>query len=181
MSLKSFSAAFAATLAFSTAAFADSQIMVHDAYARSANPKAGAAFMHIMNHGDEADRLIAVKSDVSARTELHTHAEDANGVMKMMEVKEGFEIPAGGVHMLKRGGDHVMFMGLNAPFEDGATVPVTLVFEKAGEVLVDVAVDQKRKPKHGHSGHDHSGHDHSGHDHSGHDHSGHDHSNHGDH
>ncbi|CUH76841.1 hypothetical protein TRM7557_01089 [Tritonibacter multivorans] len=165
MSFKSLCAATAATLALTTAAFADSQIMVHDAYARSANPKAGAAFMHIMNHGDEADRLVAVKSDVSARTELHTHKEDANGVMKMMEVKEGFEIPAGGMHMLKRGGDHVMFMGLNAPFEDGATVPVTLVFEKAGEVVIDVAVDQKRKPKHGgaHGGHDHSGHDHSNH------------------
>ena len=165
MSFKSLCAAAAATLALTTAAFADSQIMVHDAYARSANPKAGAAFMHIMNHGDEADRLVAVKSDVSARTELHTHKEDANGVMKMMEVKEGFEIPAGGMHMLKRGGDHVMFMGLNAPFEDGATVPVTLVFEKAGEVVIDVAVDQKRKPKHGdaHGGHDHSGHDHSNH------------------
>ena len=166
MSLKSLSAAFAAPLALSTAAFADSQIMVHDAYARSSNPKAGAAFMHIMNLGDEADRLLAVKSDVSARTELHTHKEDANGVMKMTHVEEGFEIPAGGMHMLKRGGDHVMFMGLNAPFEDGAIVPVTLVFEKAGEVVVEVSVDQARKAKHGgHEGHDHSGDDHSGHNH----------------
>ena len=162
MSLKSFPAAFAAILALSTAAIAESHIMVHDAYARSSNPKAGAAFMHIMNNGQETDRLLAVTSDVAARTELHTHKEDVNGVMKMTHVEEGFEIPAGGMHMLKRGGDHVMFLGLNAPFEDGTTLPITLVFEKAGEILVEVSVDQTREAKHsdGHEGHDHSGHDH---------------------
>ena len=114
MSLKSFPAAFAAILALSTAAIAESHIMVHDAYARSSNPKAGAAFMHIMNNGQETDRLLAVTSDVAARTELHTHKEGVNGVMKMTHVEEGFEIPAGGMHMLKRGGDHVMFLGLKA-------------------------------------------------------------------
>lgn len=166
MSFKSIAAAVAVTLALTasvtTAAFAEGQIMVHDAYGRASNPKAGAAFMHIVNTSDAADRLVAVKSDLAARTELHTHSEDANGVMKMREVEEGFVIPAGGMHMLKRGGDHVMFLGLHAPFEDGAVVPVTLVFEEAGEVIVNVTVDQSRKAKadHGHSGHNHSSHNH---------------------
>lgn len=165
MSFKSFTAALAATITLSGVALADhvAEIVVHDAFARSANPKAGAAFMEIMNHGESDDRLIAVKSDVAARTELHTHKEDANGVMKMLHVEEGFALPAGQTLMLERGGNHVMFMGLKAPLENGDTVPVTLVFDKAGEVTVEVTVDQERKPSH--PAHDHSNNDHAGHDH----------------
>jgi copper(I)-binding protein len=131
------------------------EITVSDAYARASNTKAGAAFMVIENSADEADRLIDARATVSARVELHTHKENGDGIMQMIHVKDGFEIPAGGKHMLMRGGDHVMFMGLNAPFEQGATIPVTLVFEKAGEVAVDVIVDLQRKPQHGMMKHDH--------------------------
>jgi copper(I)-binding protein len=48
-----------------------------------------------------------------------------------------------------------MFMGLVEPFEQGETVPVTLIFEKAGEIALEVTVDQERKAKHL-DGHDHS-------------------------
>ncbi len=139
----------AATL--TTAAWAQDSITVEDAYARSSgkSAKAGAAFMMIQNAGEADDRLIAAESDVAARVELHTHQVDANGVAKMIHVEEGFVIPAGETHMLKRGGDHVMFMGISAPFEQGATVPVTLIFEKAGEIEVDIPVDLERKGNHG--------------------------------
>lgn len=140
----------AMAMGFGAAAWAEG-IVVEDAYARASTPtaKSGAAFMVLMNTGDQDDRLVAAKSDVAARVELHTHREIADGVMKMMEVEEGFAIPAGGTHMLARGGDHVMFMGLNEPFADGDTVAVTLVFEHAGEVAVEIPVDLNRKPEHG--------------------------------
>ncbi|CAD0184948.1 hypothetical protein RUESEDTHA_01831 [Ruegeria sp. THAF57] len=143
----------AVTLA--TAAWAQDSITVEDAYARSSgkSAKAGAAFMMIQNLGETDDRLIAAESDVAARVELHTHQVDDNGVAKMLHVEEGFVIPAGETHMLKRGGDHVMFMGISAPFEQGATVPVTLVFEKAGEIVVDIPVDLERKGDHGSHNH----------------------------
>lgn len=136
-------------------------IMVKDAYVRSSTPSSvtGAAFLTLMNHSDADDRLIAVSSDVAARVELHTHKEDANGVMRMMEVEEGFAIPADGMHVLKRGGDHIMFMGLTAPLVQDAEITVTLTFEKAGEMQVTVPVDHARKPDHGamdHSQMDHS-------------------------
>ncbi len=157
MSFKTLALAAAASLTLAGGAFAEmSKVMVGDAYARASNTKAGAAFMQIVNHTDADDRLIAVKSDVAARTELHTHKEMGDGVMKMVHVEEGFAIPAGATHVLQRGGDHVMFMGLNAPFEQGDTISVTLVFENAGEVMVEVPVDLERKPMHG--GVDHSGH-----------------------
>lgn len=123
-------------------------IEVVEPYARvsTAMSKSGAAFMVIENTGPEDDRLIAVRAEVSDRTELHTHKENDQGVMQMMEVKEGFVIPAGGHHALARGGDHVMFLGLTESLTDGDSVPVTLVFENAGEVAVEIPVDLNRKP-----------------------------------
>ncbi|MCV2888582.1 copper chaperone PCu(A)C [Ruegeria aquimaris] len=146
MSFKSALLAAAATLTLATTALAR-DITIDDAYARSAgaNAKAGAAFMMIHNTGDTDDRLIEARSDVSARVELHTHKINDQGVAQMMHVPEGFVIPAGGMHALARGGDHVMFMGIKAPFEQGAMVPVTLVFEKAGEIEVEIPVDLERQ------------------------------------
>ena len=109
----------------------------------------GAAFMQIMNHTGADDRLVDARSEVAERVELHTHLSDANGVMKMVHVEEGFAIPAGESHMLKRGGDHVMFLGLKESLHHGDVVSLTLVFEKAGEVSVEVPVDLERKPNHG--------------------------------
>ena len=45
---------------------------------------------------------------------------------------------------MKRGGDHVMLMGLNDGLDAGETVKITLTFEKAGEIVVDVPVDNDR-------------------------------------
>jgi copper(I)-binding protein len=73
----------------------------------------------------------------------------------MMHVEEGFAVPAGGMHMLARGGDHVMLMGLNQSLAHGDVVSVTLTFEQAGDVTVDIPVDLERKPDHGAM--DHSG------------------------
>lgn len=155
MTLKSTLLATLTTLSLASGALAADAIVVDDAYARSSgkSAKAGAAFMMIENQGDTDDRLIGATSDVAGRVELHTHKIDENGVAKMMQVEEGFSIPAGGTHMLKRGGDHVMFMGLKAPFEQGAMVPVTLIFEQAGEVIVEIPVDLERKDDGGHGSH----------------------------
>ncbi len=142
---------FAATAAIALAmpvlampAFAG-DIMVEDAYVRSASPtaKTGAAFMQIINHG-EADRLTGVASPAADLVQLHTHVESSDGVMQMKHVEGGFEVPADGTLSLERGGKHVMLMGLTAPLAQGDTVPVTLSFEKAGDVTIDVSVDLER-------------------------------------
>ena len=133
-------------LAALTALPAFAEITINDAYARASgmSAKAGAAFMVITNTGDSEDRLIAATSEAAMRVELHTHKDMGDGVMKMIEVEEGFAIPAGGEHALARGGDHVMFMGLTAPFEDGKMLSVTLEFEKAGTMTVEIPVDLNR-------------------------------------
>lgn len=157
MSFKTTVMAAVAAAGFAAMAMADDtvKIMVMDPYARSSTSMStsGAAFMTLMNHADEDDRLVAVQSDAAERVEIHTHKEDANGVMKMMEVKEGFVVPAGGMHALQRGGDHVMFLGLKDAMEQGEMISLTLTFENAGDVTVEVPVDLTRKP--GAMKHDH--------------------------
>jgi len=144
-------AAFVLAAMVALPALADPVIEIEDPYARTASDmaKSGAAFMVIRNSGTTDDRLVAARTDVAARVELHTHTENESGLMMMIEVEEGFPVPAGGAAMLARGGDHVMLMGLTEPLAQGDSFPVTLVFEKAGEVTLDVTIDRDRKPMHG--------------------------------
>ena len=148
----------AVATALALPAFAEGNIMIQDPYARTMGGvgASGAVFFGIMNHGATDDRLIDAKSDTAQKVELHTHKDDGNGVMQMVHVPEGFVIPAMGSHALQRGGDHVMLMGLTRELKDGDIVTVTLVFEQAGEVVIEAPVDNARKAAMG--GMDHSGH-----------------------
>ncbi|WP_298837477.1 copper chaperone PCu(A)C [uncultured Roseobacter sp.] len=135
-------------------------IIISDAYARVSRPGAptGAAFMLITNAGDSADRLISVTSDVARRVELHTHIDQGDGIMKMTEIDGGIPLPPGATHKMVRGGDHVMFMGIETPLEQGGEVTVTFTFEHAGDVVVTVPVDNERKADHSAMEHGHKEH-----------------------
>jgi copper(I)-binding protein len=141
--------AAAATALITLPAFAADGIEIRDPYARAASPNAmaGAAFMTIVNTTSEDDRLVAATTDAAQRVELHTHIEDAEGVMRMVEVEDGFEVPAGGTTQLQRGGLHVMMMGLTRPFEQDGTIDLTLTFEKAGDMTLTVPIDNARMPE----------------------------------
>lgn len=159
--MKRFLMMTAAAVAFAMPVFAQDGVHVMDPYARASTgmSQSGAAFMRIVNHANVDKRMIAAQSDVAQRVELHTHKEDANGVMRMIEVEEGFLIPANGEHTLARGGDHVMFLGLTRPLNHGDTVNLTLIFDDGESVDVVVPVDLERKPDMAAPmGHNHSGH-----------------------
>lgn len=143
-----------ALLALPVASFA-ADILIEDPYVRVSRPNAptGAAFMILRNAGATDDRLISATSDVAARVELHSHIDQGDGVMKMVEIEEGIVLPAGATHVMERGGDHVMFMGLSQPLEKGGEISVTLTFEKAGDITVTIPVDNERAPAHGHGAH----------------------------
>ncbi|GLQ07979.1 copper chaperone PCu(A)C [Sneathiella chinensis] len=118
-----------------------SQLTAEDAWARSrpASAKVGGAYVTLINNGKTDDRLIGAQSPVADRTELHT-VEMQDGMMKMMEVKDGIPVPAGQTVALRPGGLHVMFMGLKETMEEGKTFPLTLTFEHAGDKQVTVQV-----------------------------------------
>jgi copper(I)-binding protein len=94
----------------------------------------GAGYVQIDNKGKQGDRLVSATTSGVNRVELHTIITE-NGVAKMREV-QGIDVPANGSVKLTPGSFHIMFLGLGEPFKAGATVPVTLKFEKAGEVKV---------------------------------------------
>ncbi|MGF1660392.1 MAG: copper chaperone PCu(A)C [Rubrimonas sp.] len=136
-------------------------ISVADPFARATPPGAGAsaAYMAVRNAGSEDDRLVAARSDVARRVELHTHILDADGVARMREVEGGIPLPAGETVTLAPGGLHVMLMGLTGQLLEGESVPLTLVFEKAGELALEAPVRSLARPMegeaHGHGAHGH--------------------------
>jgi len=133
-------AALLAIAALAGPALADGPVTVTAAWARAgvASAKAGAAFLTVTNTGKEPDRLVAAQTPVADKAELHTHLMD-NGVMKMRAV-DSIDVAPGAPVTLKPGGLHVMLMGLKQPLTEGGRFPVTLTFEKAGAVTVEVAV-----------------------------------------
>jgi hypothetical protein len=101
----------------------------------------GAAYVAITNAGDVADRLTAARSPAARAAEIHSHTIDAEGVARMRPVA-AVEVPAHGEARLAPGGYHIMLIGLSEPLREGAAFPLTLVFERAGEVTVEVAVER---------------------------------------
>ena len=126
-------------LAFFLALPAQAQVAIEKPWLRATAPGARVAggYMTISNQG-AADKLVSVSSPAAARVEMHVHVND-NGVMKMREVP-GYDVPAKGAFELKPGGAHLMFMEPKRPFKEGDKLPVTLKFEKAGEVKAEFLV-----------------------------------------
>lgn len=116
--------------------------------------RVAAGYASITNNGSEADRLIEVRSDFAASAEIHEMAVDGNGVMTMRPLADGIEIPAGEEVKLEPGSFHIMFMGPEKQLVEGESFAGTLVFEKAGEVQVEFAVEGMGGPG-GHAGHNH--------------------------
>ena len=100
----------------------------------------GGGYFKITNTGTTPDRLVGGATDVASRFEVHEMSMD-NGVMKMRPVTKGLEIKPGQTVELKPGGYHVMFVGLKQQLEKGHPFKATLMFEKAGKVDVDFAVE----------------------------------------
>ena len=116
-------------------------LLIDHPWARASIGKApnGAAYMTITTEGTETDRLLAVESDVANRIELHNHLM-VDGVMKMRPVA-AIEVAPGEPTLLQPGGLHVMLMGLKAPLKKGENFPMTLVFERAGKVEVEIKIE----------------------------------------
>jgi periplasmic copper chaperone A len=99
----------------------------------------GGAFLFIANKGAENDRLVTASSLVVERIELHgIKVVGAN--IEMRPMTNGVAIPADGTTTLKPRGYHLLLVGVTAPLTCGSTLPVTLIFEKAGNVAVEFAV-----------------------------------------
>ncbi|HBY07707.1 MAG TPA: copper-binding protein [Chloroflexi bacterium] len=102
---------------------------------------AGAFYMQIKNKGGEADKLVGGSSAACGTVELHESYMTDEGAMGMRPVTGGFiEVPAGGMAELKVGGMHIMCIDKLEDFTVGATLPLTLNFEKSGDISLDVEI-----------------------------------------
>ena len=99
----------------------------------------GAAFMQLRNTGGQPDRLVSASSPIARVVELHSMTRDGD-VMRMRPVQD-IPVPAGGTVALQPGGFHIMMIGLTGAMAQGSRVPLTLRFERAGEVQVELAVE----------------------------------------
>lgn len=99
----------------------------------------GAVYFSVTAQGDAPDRLIAVETPRAAKAEMHTQIMDGD-VMKMRPVS-AIEVNPGEPTVLKPGGLHIMLVGLTAPMREKERFPMTLTFEKAGKVEVQIAVE----------------------------------------
>lgn len=116
-------------------------LSISAAWTRATPPGANVAagYLTITNNGSEPDRLVGGSAPFARDVQVHEMAV-VDGMMRMGEIAGGLVVEPGATVTLEPGGNHVMFMGLTDAPKAGATVPVTLRFEKAGEVTLELPV-----------------------------------------
>ncbi len=99
----------------------------------------GVVYLSIVNQSDRSDRLLSVHSSVCAVAEMHKTTMDGNR-MRMVSVEGGVEIPAGETTEFAPGGLHIMLINLHHDLLAGERFELVLVFEEAGEIMVESEV-----------------------------------------
>ena len=118
---------------------AHSGIVIASPFAHAAGAgETSAVYMSITNTGAEADRLVSVSCDAAGMTQAMESRMNGD-VMSMSDVP-AIDLPAGATLELKPGGYHIMLMGLVRELKAGNTISLTLKFEKAGTITLDVPV-----------------------------------------
>lgn len=101
-----------------------------------------AAYFVISNHGTFPDRLLSVDTPIAGSAELHQHLHQ-DGMMKMQHI-DSLQINPEQDALFAPMAYHVMLLDLHddAPRAEGEHFPLTLHFEKAGAVTVEVEVSR---------------------------------------
>ncbi len=117
-------------------------IAVLDAWARPGfRGDNSAVYLTINNQNNQGDGLIGANSDVAGGAEIHLSSMDAAGTMTM-ERQDLVVIPAKDSIELAPGGLHIMLVILGKDLSVGDTFPVTLEFQRAGDITIEVEVKQ---------------------------------------
>lgn len=103
-------------------------------------PSCAAGFFGLTNKGAEPDRLIAARSPAAEKIEIHA-IKVVGGDVAMRPREAGLVLPAGVTLTLQPHGYHLLLMGLRAPLNPGDRLAMTLIFEKAGSIDIELAVE----------------------------------------
>lgn len=101
-------------------------------------PVAGG-YMSIRNKGDRPENLLGVSATFSRGASIH-ETTMVDGVMKMRALAGGLEIAPGESVELEPKGHHLMFTELTGPLVEDEMITITLHFEIAGDVDVELHV-----------------------------------------
>jgi copper(I)-binding protein len=120
------------------------QVSVSDPWVRATVPqqKVAGAFMQLKSA--KAVKLVAVKTPVAGRVELHQMAME--GQTMRMRAVESIDLPAGQAVNLASGGYHVMLFDLQRQLKEGEQVPLTLTVVDAAGKRADIAVSAPVRP-----------------------------------
>jgi len=121
----------------------DTGIAIADAWGRPSPSvaTAGAFFMTLTNNGAVDDALVGATSPACGTVELHESFMNDEGAMAMKPVTGGMiAVPAGASIELKQGGLHVMCINKLEDFAEGAELELTLQFENAGDITLNVEI-----------------------------------------
>jgi len=123
--------------AFPAAALAE--VVVSDPWARASilASRPGAAYLALRSDVD--DRLLSATTPVADHVMIHASETGADAVTRMIHLV-ALDLEAGQTVRFAPGGMHLMLMGLAGKLEDGASFPLTLTFERAGAITVEVPV-----------------------------------------
>ncbi|WP_417538909.1 copper chaperone PCu(A)C [Marinobacter sp.] len=116
----------------------------------------GVGYLVIKNHSDKTVTLIGATTPKAEHVSIHETVM-VDGVMRMQSVKGGLAISAGGVVELKPLSYHLMLEKLAEPIKEGESIPLTLEFEGAEAVNVELSVQSldadTKEVEMDHSGH----------------------------
>jgi copper(I)-binding protein len=135
-----FALVISALLSLSTSLVNAQALQIKDAFARATNPgqSVGGGYLTIENPNATADKLMSVT--FAKATSVQIHEMKMEGDRMIMRDIGTLAIPAKSKVELKPGGYHLMLMGLKEPLNDGDTIAISLQFEKAGKVDVNMPV-----------------------------------------
>jgi hypothetical protein len=97
----------------------------------------GAVYLTLVG-GPQDDRLVGAETPRAAMAQIHVVSE-ADGMARMRQTT-GVDVPARTSVKLAPQGTHIMLMDLPRPLVAGERFPLTLQFERAGRIVVDVEV-----------------------------------------
>jgi periplasmic copper chaperone A len=106
-----------------------------------ASPSQAGGYLTVTNNGADPDRLVGVHSPAAESIEIHA-IKVVGCDIKMQPRANGLAVAAGLTMTLKPRGYHLLLRGLKATPSTGATVPATLVFEKAGSIDIEFSVEE---------------------------------------
>ncbi|MGI9389358.1 MAG: copper chaperone PCu(A)C [Boseongicola sp.] len=124
---------------FTSVAAASADVFLTDPWARASilASRPGAAYLTL--ESTENDKLIKLSTPMAAKVMIHSTETGTDGVSRMHHMMS-LDLPAGQVVTLAPGGLHLMLMGIASKLEEGTSFPMTLEFEKAGAVTIEVQV-----------------------------------------